>query len=463
MPSQHFHHWLFLFLAWRSLLAQSDPIANLKPGEWYEAPNSRLRQVAPANPPGDVSCVITCWSGGAYDTKRDRLIVWGGGHGQYAGNEIYVFDVNKLQWERVNDPSADVGGDERTGLYPDGTPRSRHTYNYIQYVPVIDRFCSLGGAVFYPSGQVGTDKTYGFNFDAKKWELFASTPTSGIGSFSAVDFTTGHVWQHGPCCEASVLSRYDPVKNVWAIYGDKQGWLGYYRTAAIGKNKFVAIGDGEVLVWDLKNPGESPVNLQTTGGDSVVKAQSPGFDFDRISNRFVAWHGGQTVYALDLDMRTWKKHDGRGANPGAPAQWGTFGRFRYMPSKNAFIVVNSVDDNVFIYKLAASTTVRDGGSGAVPEASIIRVYPSPAGPAALTQIMIFNFRRNYFTALLRIYNINGQLIKDFGVITASSNQTTIAIAWNGRDDNNRLVPSGLYTVVLRTKETQYTQQFSFTK
>jgi hypothetical protein len=40
--------------------------------------------------------------------------------------------------------------------------------------------------------------------------------------------------------------------------------------------------------------------------------------------------------------------------PTAPNQNGTYGRFRYVPSKNVFIVVNSVDENVYFYKFTSS-------------------------------------------------------------------------------------------------------------
>ena len=70
-------------------------IDRLKPGEWLEVPDSRLKKVAFKWPKGvvftkngvGVRGVISTWSGGAYDTKRDRLLVWGGGHFAYAGNE----------------------------------------------------------------------------------------------------------------------------------------------------------------------------------------------------------------------------------------------------------------------------------------------------------------------------------------------------------------------------------------
>jgi hypothetical protein len=47
----------------------------------------------------------------------------------------------------------------------------------------------------------------------------------------------------------------------------------------------------------------------------------------------------------------WSAHASTGSvTPAAPPHY-TFNRWRYVPSKNAFITVNSIDQNVFIYKL----------------------------------------------------------------------------------------------------------------
>jgi hypothetical protein len=71
-----------------------------------------------------------------------------------------------------------------------------------------------------------------------------------------------------------------------------------------------------------------------------------------VSDRLVAWIGGGDVYALDLGSRSWKKHPPtNGVTPTTPNVNGTYGRFRYVPSKNLFILVNRVDDDVFFYKL----------------------------------------------------------------------------------------------------------------
>ncbi len=74
---------------------------------------------------------ITAWSGAALDTNADRLLVWGGGHADYSGNEVYAFDLRTLRWTRLTEPSA---VDRSRGHYADGNPRSRHTYDYIEFV-----------------------------------------------------------------------------------------------------------------------------------------------------------------------------------------------------------------------------------------------------------------------------------------------------------------------------------------
>src|SRR5689334_9252707 len=64
----------------------------LEAGQWCEVTGSHLDGpgVRPEpSPPGSQAVgVIAPWSGGAFDRKRDRLVVWGGGHMDYAGNEV---------------------------------------------------------------------------------------------------------------------------------------------------------------------------------------------------------------------------------------------------------------------------------------------------------------------------------------------------------------------------------------
>jgi hypothetical protein len=337
--------------------AFSGPIEDLQPGNWYEVPNSHLYDVRPS---GYSANVIGPWCSGAMDTKRDRLIVWGGGHGDYVGNEIYVFDLNTLAWERLNDPSDPPAVEVPHA--PDGGPCSRHTYEYIDYVPNIDRFCSFGGSGFWQSGQTGTDHTDCFDFETLKWEERAVTPGCGgrIGATSAYDPSTGYIWYHGTA-SYSWPAHWDPLTDSWTVHG--KTWtmesMSYYVTMEIDplKKKMVACGGGDFHLWDISvDTGWILYGSETSSGSGVNGAASPGLAYDPVTEKIIGWRSGQTVYSLDLDNNTWTSHSASGANPGSPCGTGTFGRFRYCPNKNVFVVVNSNTANVFIYRHTAASS-----------------------------------------------------------------------------------------------------------
>ena len=49
------------------------------------------------------SSVMQAWSGGAFDTVRERLIVFGGGHADSPYNNVFAFDLPQMKWERLTD------------------------------------------------------------------------------------------------------------------------------------------------------------------------------------------------------------------------------------------------------------------------------------------------------------------------------------------------------------------------
>jgi len=92
--------------------------------------------------------------------------------------------------------------------------------------------------------------------------------------------------------------------------------------------------------------------VEVTGSGDVPEGLSgnPGFVYaDRI-DRFAAWSGGRTVWLLDPSTDTWKRIEGTGDDPGAAQKNGTFGRWRYSPGRNVFVLVNSTTANVFVFK-----------------------------------------------------------------------------------------------------------------
>ncbi len=370
LPSGQFDGSMPVYDTCTALTPQSNAIDALPPGEWMEIPNSHLRDVfAPVNPSllGGPSGVVGAWSGGAFDTKRDRMIVWGGGHGDYYGNEIYVFDLNSLKWTRVNDPSFVEAGvaEFPSGYYTDGNPVSRHTYNYLQYLPdPIDRFCSFGGAGLWQSGQYGTSHVDCFNFDKNLWETqkFPDTPSAGIGANTAYDPVTQSLWQHGGYADTG-MSRLDlktgQWTQLWRPFTNAGYTLGYYRTSDLDPllKQFIAVGANKIITWDLNNIG--PTNygteITTTGPQNIVAASSPGFIYVPDLMAFVGWGGGKDLYKLDLATKTWTtmplSANSAATPPAVQSNWGTFGRMRYSPKKKVIVLITGDSNNVLVYKV----------------------------------------------------------------------------------------------------------------
>jgi len=341
-------------------IARAGPIEDLLPGEWYEVPDSNIRPHMPDPlPPSDggPDALISSWNSGAYDTLRARLIVWGGGHRDYGGNEIYGFDIASLTWQRIWGPSPnipDTSSAPCVDTYDDGNPASRHTYDGIEFIPTVNRFFTAAGSVYCSAGG-GTNTTWMFDFTALAWEPKTDVPDGGYyvtahDYSSAFDPVTGMMFVQ----TTRPFLEYDPTNDLWTQRGVEDGGVWGDTTAAVDpiRRLYVAVGSGMVMVWDLTT--WTLTYATTTNGTAVIDEPAPGFSYDPVLETFVAWAGGADIYTLNMDTLAWSARPPAATNtvtPGGPADTGSFGRFRYMPSVNAYIVVSSVFQNVFVYRL----------------------------------------------------------------------------------------------------------------
>jgi hypothetical protein len=330
------------------------------PGHWGEIPDSALRKVAPGEQRYGSVARITAWSGGAFDPDARQLLVWGGGHEDYAGNEVYAFDLKTFQWKRLTE--AAKPDRKRSEVYADGSPRSRHTYNYIEFVPSLHRMLSFGGASLYPRGGATTHAIAEFDPETGSWITGRrrDVPRGGsmIGAHARLDPASGDVFfvpsQRG------AMARYSPDEDRW--YG---GWdpayVRVHSTAAIDpvRRLLVLVGSGtdqgQLIKWDLDLPTRATdLRAITTGDKDIERAYAPGFDYHGPTGKFVAWTGGAAVHVLDPDDWHWTRlppAPGNSADPGPAQRTGTYGRFRYVPGVDVFVLMNGVDRNVFVYRL----------------------------------------------------------------------------------------------------------------
>ncbi|MCI0667930.1 MAG: hypothetical protein L0Y43_07730, partial [Methylococcaceae bacterium] len=100
---------------------------------------------------------------------------------------------------------------------------------------------------------------------------------------------------------------------------------------------------------------------------------------DPVIDKLVAWAGGTDVYTLDTTTWVWTQVPLAASNtviPTAAQANGTYGRFRYIPSRNLYIAVNAVNQDVYFFKLSGALgTGGGGGSGsctAQSQAPVVR-------------------------------------------------------------------------------------------
>jgi hypothetical protein len=95
------------------------------------------------------SKIILAWSSFAWDSNRATLLLYGGGHANYSGNDVYLWRASTQRWERASLPSQviqDSLGIRNAIDGADKAPASAHTYDNTLFFPRIDRMLVLGGA-----------------------------------------------------------------------------------------------------------------------------------------------------------------------------------------------------------------------------------------------------------------------------------------------------------------------------
>jgi hypothetical protein len=409
----------------------------LTPG-WYEIPNTKIRPVC-ATTPGisgveGCSAVIDDWCGATFDTKRNRLILWGGGHNGYYGNELYAINMTDLTATRITEPGLPAASySDCSEAIANGTqPNSRHTYDNMAYMPNLDKMFTYGGSLACgPSGI--SHATWIFDFATMTWERkypAGDTPCEGFSTLGQLvnavyDPNTEKVFMH----DGAHLYKYDPIANTYQRYPNsmKYGCDGPY-TAVIDptRNLFVRIGEGAVYTFDLSLPvpNVTTVELPTTGGSAVTNYGSPGLAYDPVRDKIVAWlDPGNTVYSLDLDTGVWTSV----TYPGGPAASryfnGIWKRWNYSPDLDVFIAVNDVDQNAFAFRFPESTA--DNRSQLALSSLKLKVFPNPAKSGI--NIAVSSQLSAVSKINLSVYNVNGKLVKK---LIADSRQLKTGINLN---------------------------------
>ncbi|MFN0246043.1 MAG: hypothetical protein ACKV2T_03995 [Kofleriaceae bacterium] len=302
--------------------------------------------------------VVTAWGGGAFDSSLRQLILFGGGHNDYAGNEVYGFDMASGAWQLLVPPTPMALVRASVDEYADGTPVSRHSYDNFAYMPDRAQLLVFGGSR-YQDGST-TNVTWTLDSGGLAWTKKSKFELGGLFyTGSDYDEATGRVFMRSE----DGLFTYDVAGDQWSRVLDF-GYPPYYPTFSTSNARRGVVvperrlffmlggetqaGDLDFLVWDVGAARDATADWATTGDASGVRVGGTGADYDRAGDAIVTWSGGGPNI-LDLRTRVWRRGSGTGA-PADQVQNGTYGRWRYVAYLNAFVLVNEPTENVWIYK-----------------------------------------------------------------------------------------------------------------
>ena len=353
--------------------------------------------------------VLGAWSSMAWDSARGDLIFWGGGHANYPGNEIYLWHSSTFEWERASLPSEVVTMSSGQKETIDGylnAPISSHTYDNNEYLPIVDRFITWGGAAYGTGGPFiqsdGQTLTGPYFWDPSKadGEMVGGTTGSHANPELFPDVIGGEMWENRDNLEASGFdgnlvmgtTAYAEEDGKDVIYfGRKTLWkytvndindpsadtyeqVGRYYDGFSGDgagaidpdlNIYVRTAKLQFTMWDLDTAGPDNKNISfvpvdPTGTFDFNDLRDFGMDYDPIREIFVLWNGDEQVWSLT-------PVDGV-----APSEWilaplaggifaevpntssqtsGVFGKWKYIAAQDVFIGVND-DENgdIWVYK-----------------------------------------------------------------------------------------------------------------
>lgn len=341
-----------------------DILASASEGEWVNVNENLFSDVWTPEYlrplVGSPHKIIEAWSSFAWDSNRGDLIIYGGGHANYAGNDVYRWRGTTLKWERASLPSevtVDFAGQDVTVDGPDFAPVSAHTYDNNVFVPHIDRFLTFGGAKYAQSGPFTRDRgdglsrrtgPYAFNpnkadpnkvggstgshvqregafpeiIGGEMWQnrdiydylsVGNGEPSGFISGTTAVTEENGYdvVYVTGTrnsttqqqLYKYTLRSAEDPSDDSWQRVGSY--WESFSGQGAgaydSNLNLYVRTAGQRFVYWDLNNPGEGNRNkrfVPTATNGSFALTTAYGMDYDPVRDQYLLWRGGGSVWAL---------------------------------------------------------------------------------------------------------------------------------------------------------------------
>jgi hypothetical protein len=344
--------------------------------------------------------VVNAWGGGVLRIGTNQIVLWGGGHSDYGGNEIYTvsFTNNPVTYQRVFGPtlpgvaicsagancaragcSLPISGSGSSCVEGDAAPNSRHTYGGMTYIPANsdatgtnhEELFILGGSPASQGGG-GANDAWMYDFAANRWTRISSLVFStlqdqldNVVEWDPIDkvvymLTYGKFGVYNPSSTPTTTASGSLAGSRYKGLANTAGITSQYATIDQANRTIVAIRSGVLdnassgvyveeyklsngSVTSTKNPSGCPSSIGSDGAFA-------GATYDSSLGKVVFYYpqNDNGIYIWDHSTHTCTRETYGGTAPSGLHAKGALGRFRYIPGKDYYVYVGDAEHAPFI-------------------------------------------------------------------------------------------------------------------
>lgn len=211
----------------------------------------------------------------------------------------------------------------------------------------------------------------------------------------------------------------------------------------------------DVTIWNISDP-ENPFQV----GESIVDTNATVHNLYIIGDyAFTSYYtAGFRVFDIsDPERPVLVGEFDTDPNRSGEGFSGAFGCYPFAPSRN--IYVSDITQGLFVFQFEPFTT--DVDADGVPQTptgfALLDNFPNPFNPS--TTIVYEIPHRAHVQ--LRIFDLRGRVVRT--LVDAPQSSGTYEVRWDGRDEAQVLVPSGVYVYRLQTEQFSESKRMLFLK
>lgn len=330
---------------------------------WVEVPNSTLSKAPGWNDYGPTKGTgnqtgLYVDSGAAVKASGSEFFLAGGGHADYAGNEVFTIRLADSHpgWVRRNlpTPPADIpwnANPERgtpASHYSDGRPAARHTYWQMQFCDQRNLLMFHGASAVYSQNAISFNTVDAFDPETNDYLPRDTFKPKALGTWGGLVVKVGNGDILQTQDHSGAVIYWTQATDTWSSIGVRGRYSAEHGTAwDSNRNRaFHYLDSGDAcFYYDLSRPGFPAVNVRLTGEQwpsrnnrrgSMVYCPAADAYFALLWGNPKLYRIDAATFEVSIVPTTGTLQIGLG-DPGSNGYERFYGRFNYLPELKALV------------------------------------------------------------------------------------------------------------------------------